>query len=41
MFHFVDPKTMLKDQDWPISVEFQLLAGLDDGKPRPIGKALS
>src|SRR5205085_9379567 len=30
-----DPKTMLKDQDFPISIEFQLLGGLSDGKPRP------
>ena len=37
MFHSQDPYTMPKDQDWPISVEFQLLAGLDDGKPRPTG----
>ncbi|MEO6916005.1 MAG: DUF1080 domain-containing protein [Chitinophagaceae bacterium] len=41
MFHSQDPKTMPKDQDWPISVEFQLLAGLDDGKPRPTGNMCS
>lgn len=41
MFHSQDPKTMLKDQDWPISIEFQLLAGLDDGKPRPTGNMCS
>lgn len=28
---------MPKDQDWPISVELQFLAGLDDGQPRPTG----
>jgi 3-keto-disaccharide hydrolase len=28
------PKTMLKDQDFPISIEVQLLGGLSDGKPR-------
>jgi len=28
------PKTMLKDQDFPISIEFQLLGGLSDGKSR-------
>ncbi|MDQ3535241.1 MAG: DUF1080 domain-containing protein, partial [Bacteroidota bacterium] len=28
MFHSQDPRTMLKDQNWPISVELQLLAGL-------------
>jgi len=34
MLHCPDPKTMLKDQDFPISIEFQLLGGLSDGKPR-------
>lgn len=33
MFHSQDPRTILKEQDWPISVEMQLLAGLGDGKP--------
>jgi len=28
------PKTMLKDQDFPISIEVQLLGGLSDGQPR-------
>jgi hypothetical protein len=28
------PKTMLTDQDFPISIEVQLLGGLGDGKPR-------
>jgi len=28
------PATMLKDQDFPISIEVQLLGGLSDGKPR-------
>lgn len=41
MFHSQDPKTMPKDQDWPISIEFQLLTGLDDGKPRPTGNMCS
>ena len=41
MFHSQDPKTMPKDQDWPISIEFQLLAGLDDGKARPTGNMCS
>lgn len=41
MIHSQDPGTMLKEQDWPISVEFQLLAGLDDGKPRPTGNMCS
>jgi hypothetical protein len=34
MLHCPDPRTMLKDQDFPISIEFQLLGGLSDGKPR-------
>jgi hypothetical protein len=37
MLHSPDPKTMLKDQDFPISVEVQLLGGLSDGKPRSTG----
>jgi hypothetical protein len=41
MFHSQDPHTILKEQDWPISVEFQLLAGMDDGKPRPTGNMCS
>ena len=35
MLHSQPPKTMLKDQDFPISLEYQLLGGLGDGKPRP------
>src|SRR5262249_21059608 len=35
MLHCLDPKTMMKDQDFPISIEVQLLGGLSDGKPRP------
>jgi hypothetical protein len=41
MFHSQDPYTMFKEQDWPISVEMQLLAGLGDGKPRPTGNMCS
>ena len=41
MFHSQDPRTMPKEQDWPISVEYQLLAGLDDGNPRPTGNMCS
>ncbi len=41
MFHSQDPKTMPREQDWPISVEYQILAGLDDGKPRPTGNMCS
>lgn len=41
MFHSQDPHTMPKEQDWPISIEYQILAGLDDGKPRPTGNMCS
>lgn len=34
MLHSPAPRTMLKDQDFPISIEVQLLGGLSDGKPR-------
>ena len=34
MLHSPRPETMLKDQDFPISLETQLLGGLGDGKPR-------
>jgi hypothetical protein len=34
MLHAPAPKTMLTDQDFPISIEVQLLGGLSDGKPR-------
>lgn len=35
MLHAPHPKTMLQAQDFPISIEVQLLGGLGDGKPRP------
>lgn len=41
MLHSQDPRTMLREQDWPISVEMQFLAGLGDGKPRPTGNMCS
>jgi hypothetical protein len=41
MFHSQDPKTMPRDQNWPISIEFQLLAGLGDGVARPTGNMCS
>lgn len=41
MFHSQDPRTMPKEQDWPISVEMQFLGGLGDGKPRPTGNMCS
>jgi hypothetical protein len=34
MLHSPDPRTMPRDQDFPISIEAQLLGGLGDGKPR-------
>jgi hypothetical protein len=41
MFHSQDPNTILKEQDWPISVEMQFLGMLADGKPRPTGNMCS
>ncbi len=41
MFHSQDPKSMPKEQDWPISVEMQFLGGLSDGNPRPTGNMCS
>ena len=35
MLHSQDPRTMTRDQDFPISIEAQFLGGLGDGKPRP------
>lgn len=41
MFHSQDPRGMLKEQNWPISIEMQFLADLGDGKPRPTGNMCS
>lgn len=41
MFHSQDPRTMPKEQNWPISVEMQFLGGLSDGRPRPTGNMCS
>jgi len=41
MFHSQDPRTMLKEQNWPISVEMQFLAGIEEGTPRPTGNMCS
>lgn len=41
MFHSQDPRTMLKEQDWPISVEMQFLAGMEKGSERPTGNMCS
>lgn len=41
MYHSQDPRFMLKEQNWPISVEMQFLATLDDGTPRHTGNMCS
>lgn len=41
MFHSQDPRTMPKEQNWPISVEMQFLGGLGDGRSRPTGNMCS
>lgn len=41
MFHSQDPRTMLKEQNWPISVEMQFLAGIEEGVERPTGNMCS
>jgi hypothetical protein len=40
MFHCESPANMRKDQDFPVSIEFQLLGGLGKGK-RPTGNMCS
>ncbi|HKL38478.1 MAG TPA: DUF1080 domain-containing protein [Bacteroidales bacterium] len=37
MFHAQNPRSMLKDQDWPIAIEYQMLAEQEKGVPRPTG----
>jgi 3-keto-disaccharide hydrolase len=39
MLHAQDPRTILRDQNWPIAIELQFLAGLGDGRPRATGNA--
>jgi hypothetical protein len=41
MVHAQPPETMLRDQDFPISIEVQFLGGLSDGTPRPTGNLCS
>ncbi|HKU13661.1 MAG TPA: DUF1080 domain-containing protein [Steroidobacteraceae bacterium] len=41
MFHAQPPATMTKDQEFPISIEAQLLGGLDNGKARPTANMCS
>lgn len=41
MVHSQPPETMLRGQDFPISIEVQFLGGLGDGRPRPTGNLCS
>jgi len=41
MLHSQAPETMPRDQNFPISIEFQFLGGLGDGKPRSTGSMCS
>jgi hypothetical protein len=41
MFYSQSPESMLTEQNWPISVEMQLLAELTPGQPRPTGNMCS
>jgi 3-keto-disaccharide hydrolase len=41
MIHSQPPETLPPDQDFPISIEVQLLGGLSDGNPRPTGNMCS
>jgi hypothetical protein len=41
MVHSQPPQTMLRDQDFPISIEVQFLGGLSDGRLRPTGNLCS
>jgi hypothetical protein len=41
MFHSQDPRTILKNQDWPIAVEMQFLATNDASEVRPTGNMCS
>ena len=41
MIHSQDPRTMPRDQNFPISIENQLLGGLSDGKSRTTGNMCS
>jgi hypothetical protein len=41
MLHSQDPRTMPRDQDWPISVEMQFYAEVSPDQPRPTGNMCS
>lgn len=41
MFHSQSPESILKEQDWPISVEYQMLSEEKEGVSRPTGNMCS
>ena len=41
MFHSQDPKTILKEQDWPVSIEYQILAQKDNNSHRSTANVCS
>lgn len=41
MIHCQNPNSILKDQDWPISIEYQILAEKNENEPRPTGNMCS
>ena len=41
MFHSQSPESILLEQDWPISVEYQMLAEEEEGVARPTGNMCS
>lgn len=41
MFHSQSPYSMPVDQNWPISIELQLLSGITEGVPRPTANMCS
>ncbi|QDH77892.1 DUF1080 domain-containing protein [Echinicola soli] len=41
MFHSQSPESILNEQDWPISVEYQMLAEAESGVERPTGNMCS
>jgi hypothetical protein len=41
MFHSQSPESILLEQDWPISVEYQMLSQEKEGVPRPTGNMCS
>ncbi|WP_297088307.1 DUF1080 domain-containing protein [uncultured Draconibacterium sp.] len=41
MIHSQAPETILKEQNWPISIEYQILAEEEEGTPRPTANMCS